>query len=253
MTRSFTRVSSGDLEAVRTLLAQGVIVRPWSQTLPARGLASAATELAPFDDVEPPGLLAAIDVVLAERVGDPAAAEIVWTGPEPYAPASRDTAAVVAGMLRGARHEVLLASFSLDVSPRAEDSLFRPLHDVMAAHGVTAHVFFDLGRLADAAKVPLAEATRAEVFRREYWPFGDPAPQLYYDPRALEPQSFTSMHAKMVIVDDRWVLVGSANLTDRGTTRNIELGVKLDDRDLAVRLKEHWLGAVTAQRFTRAS
>lgn len=33
------------------------------------------------------------------------------------------------------------------------------------------------------------------------------------------------MHAKMVVVDRRFVLFGSANLTDRGQTRNIELAL----------------------------
>lgn len=37
------------------------------------------------------------------------------------------------------------------------------------------------------------------------------------------------MHAKCVVVDDRWALVGSANFTDRGQTRNVEVGALVDD------------------------
>lgn len=34
-----------------------------------------------------------------------------------------------------------------------------------------------------------------------------------------------SLHAKYVLADDRWVVLGSANLTRQGLERNIELGI----------------------------
>ena len=78
-------------------------------------------------------------------------------------------------------------------------------------------------------------------------------PDLYFDPRALEQGPPCSMHAKMLVADRRFVLVGSANLTDRGQTRNIELGVKLDDPSLAERIAEHWMGAVANGWFRACS
>jgi phosphatidylserine/phosphatidylglycerophosphate/cardiolipin synthase-like enzyme len=149
-------------------------------------------------------------------------------------------------MFRDARREVLVSSFSVDAAGPGRTSLFAPLHAVMREHGVVAHIFYDVERCADAARTTRSTAADASTFLKLYWPFGFPVPRLYHDPRALDPESHASMHAKMVVADRRWVLVGSANLTDRGATRNIELGVKLDDATLAEQLVAHWRGAVHA-------
>jgi phosphatidylserine/phosphatidylglycerophosphate/cardiolipin synthase-like enzyme len=57
-----------------------------------------------------------------------------------------------------------------------------------------------------------------------------------------EPRVFASLHAKCVVVDGRWVFVTSANFTDRGQTRNIEVGVLLDDERLAAVLEAQFVG-----------
>ena len=96
------------------------------------------------------------------------------------------------------------------------------------------------------------DATRRDVFFKLYWPFGPPLPRLYFDARLLQPGPYCSLHAKAVVVDGRHVLVGSANLTDRGQTRNIELGVKIDDVALAERVVSHFAGAVASGAFKPA-
>jgi putative cardiolipin synthase len=47
------------------------------------------------------------------------------------------------------------------------------------------------------------------------------------------------LHAKVLIVDGRRALVGSANLTHRALTANLEAGVLIEDRDLAADLEAH--------------
>jgi phosphatidylserine/phosphatidylglycerophosphate/cardiolipin synthase-like enzyme len=47
-----------------------------------------------------------------------------------------------------------------------------------------------------------------------------------------------------VVVDERFTLIGSANFTDRGRTRNIEVGVLIDDPDFARQLVRQWQGLV---------
>jgi phosphatidylserine/phosphatidylglycerophosphate/cardiolipin synthase-like enzyme len=245
-------MSTSDAETVRRAVAQGLWQMPWSKVARAAGLSAAAEDLSAFDDVPAAGLIAVIDAVIAERADRPAPAEIVWTGPEPVASASRDTAAVVEGMLRQARREVLLSSFSFDVVNDPKESIFLPLSEVMAAHGVQAHVFYDVAWVAKRVGKTPHQLSEAKAFLDVYWPFEAPRPRLYFDPRGLEEPAVSNMHAKMVVVDRRHVLIGSANLTDRGTTRSIELGVKLDDPELAERLIEHWFGAIHAGRFHRA-
>jgi phosphatidylserine/phosphatidylglycerophosphate/cardiolipin synthase-like enzyme len=67
-------------------------------------------------------------------------------------------------------------------------------------------------------------------FKAHHWPSG-PLPTVYYDPRAFDPnpELRAVMHAKCVLVDGRRSFVTSANLTDAGQTRNIELGVMVND------------------------
>jgi phosphatidylserine/phosphatidylglycerophosphate/cardiolipin synthase-like enzyme len=48
---------------------------------------------------------------------------------------------------------------------------------------------------------------------------------------------FASLHAKCIVVDGRWVFAMSANFTDRGQTRNVEMGVLLEDARLAAVLE----------------
>ncbi len=49
------------------------------------------------------------------------------------------------------------------------------------------------------------------------------------------------LHAKILIVDGRRALVGSANLTYRALTANLEAGVLIEDHDLAADLEAHVL------------
>ena len=58
-----------------------------------------------------------------------------------------------------------------------------------------------------------------------------------------------SLHAKCVVVDEAISLVTSANFTDRGQDRNIELGVQVHDAAFAHRLVEHWRSALAAGVF----
>jgi phosphatidylserine/phosphatidylglycerophosphate/cardiolipin synthase-like enzyme len=66
------------------------------------------------------------------------------------------------------------------------------------------------------------------------WP-GLSRPSVFYDPRALDPEGPGGvLHAKAVVADDEAVFVTSANLTEAAFDRNIELGVLLRDRALAL-------------------
>ena len=47
------------------------------------------------------------------------------------------------------------------------------------------------------------------------------------------------LHAKLLVIDGRRALVGSANLTHRALTANLEAGVLIEDPELAAELEAH--------------
>ena len=84
------------------------------------------------------------------------------------------------------------------------------------------------------------------LFLRMMWPFGEPRPAVYFDPRTAERYSGVSMHAKCVVIDHEYTLITSANFTSRGQTRNVEAGVAIEDRAFAASLERQWANLVDA-------
>lgn len=187
--------------------------------------------------------LSILDVALAEREDRRPTPELVWTGPEAPAGTARDTAIVLRSLFEGARESVLLAGYSFD---HARDVL-APLHASMLQHGVSARFFVDIPQIEHRA-VADAHLTRCfEQFLAETWPFGAPRPHLHYDKRALKPgPPFHSLHAKCVVVDGARAFVSSANFTQRGQERNIEVGVLIEEPSFASYLAGQWMGLIDA-------
>jgi phosphatidylserine/phosphatidylglycerophosphate/cardiolipin synthase-like enzyme len=185
--------------------------------------------------------LSVLDVVLAEREMRRPTPELVWTGPEAPAGTARDTAVVLRELFEGARESVLLAGYSFD---HAHD-LLSPLYASMRDHGLDARFFVDVPQLEPGAEPTVHISRHFERFFAESWPFGSPRPRVYYDNRALRPgPPYCSMHAKCVVVDGARAFVSSANFTQRGQERNIEVGVLIDDPGFASFLRGQWLGLI---------
>jgi phosphatidylserine/phosphatidylglycerophosphate/cardiolipin synthase-like enzyme len=166
------------------------------------------------------GALGILRAVLAERRGR-SNPELVWTGPEARASAARDTAVVLAELFGRATTRILVAGFAFDHA----SEVLRPLHQALL-RGVSCRLF--------------ADSAVGQKFLSDHWPFGPPFPQVL----GFEPEAgvFASLHAKCVVIDGRWVFITSANFTDRGQTRNIEVGVVLDDGHLAGVLEAQFVG-----------
>ncbi|MCC6872666.1 MAG: hypothetical protein IT378_00040 [Sandaracinaceae bacterium] len=140
-------------------------------------------------------------------------------------------------LFASARESVLIAGFSFDHG----QAIFAPLHARMSAHGVTADIYMDIRDPTPRGVTPADHARAyATQFLMRNWPFGAPLPTVHYDPRGAEPHTHASLHAKCIVVDVASTLVTSANFTDRGQSRNIELGVLIDDRDFAARVVAQW-------------
>jgi phosphatidylserine/phosphatidylglycerophosphate/cardiolipin synthase-like enzyme len=103
-------------------------------------------------------------------------------------------------------------------------------------------LFLDVHRHPAAASLPDELVRRfAHRFRTQEWP-GETFPELYYDPRSLDPEAAkrSSLHAKCIVVDRRVAFVTSANFTEAAQTRNIEVGALVWSAPFAARLAGHF-------------
>ena len=238
-------LSKLELETIARAVRQGIVASP----LTTAGLAQLSVDVRGRSLVGLDGraVLAVIDAVLAERRRpEEVTVDLVWTGPDVAGSAARDTAVVVRELFARAQHSVLVAGFSFDHGA----DIFEPLHRAMKERAVEASIFLDLPR-APRTETDVAAHARREIdgFLIKNWPFGAPIPRLYYDPRTIEPSSTASLHAKCIVVDDRRALVTSANFTNRGQERNVEVGVLVESQKLARELVHQWRNAAEAGVF----
>ena len=185
-----------------------------------------------------------LEAAIAERIyRPPPRLELVWTGPEAHGSTARDTGIVVQHLFQRANKSVIIGGFRFDHGAH----LFRPLHEAMLRTGLEVAMFVDIEGHTDTASEARPYAERAiGALLRDNWPFGPPFPAVYYDPRsAIAGPPWVSLHAKCIVVDDCIVFVTSANFTERGQTRNIEVGVQIEDSGFARLLAQQWRSLVT--------
>lgn len=265
-------VTEQDLLALVAALDRGDVRAPMKETsLRANGFGHLVDVLRPYSGLDREGLHAVVDVVLAERRHHKAPRlTLVWTGDDPGVSHSRHTRLVLPELFARAREHVLVAGYAIDNGAE----MFAALHQAMVERGVTADLFVDVGQLAERLKQAAKSAGQSwslvsapieaakgnlergraivALFLRMMWPFGEPKPVVYFDPRTAEERSIVSLHAKCVVIDHEYTLITSANFTDRGQTRNLEAGVAIEDRGFAASLERQWLNLVDAGVVVRA-
>lgn len=230
-----SKLSRGDLELLRRAITRRQIPTPISEIgLRSIGRERLFSKLGPLREAPEAAALALIDYALAGggavAGGAPAAvASLVWTGPEVALAAARPTTAVLLELFGAAQQRVMIAGYEFDHGA----VIFEPLYKAMVERGVKVAVYLDIRPLpSPKAKVDAYLALAAHKFLKRNWPFGAPIPELFYFPDGTAHGSRKSFHPKCVVVDGRQLLVGSANFTKRGHTRNVEVGVRLDDAAL---------------------
>ena len=158
-------------------------------------------------------------------------AHLVWSGDSDDKEAIRDTRVVLDDLFGRAERHVLIATYVIYDGR----SVFRKLAERIGAMSTLqvdmyVNLFSTSGLLDEAHEVREFLAS----FRRKHWPDNIRLPNIYFDPetRKLGPDR-SSLHAKCVVVDDRWAFVTSANFTEAAQERNIEVGVVLDHPRIA--------------------
>jgi cardiolipin synthase C len=180
--------------------------------------------------------LSGAGVALALRVGLAAEeraatrrARPVWTGPGAKGH-QRLTAAVLHELIASSRERVLLVSF-------AAHTLASVASDLRAAveRGVAVDVLFETAHDSDGGYASWDERPFGDIDGIARWRW----PVEHRKEGAL-------LHAKALVIDWRRALVGSANLTRRALAENLELGLMVEDADVACAIEEHVRSLIAA-------
>ena len=146
--------------------------------------------------------------LLRQSTGPGSAKAWTWSGPgrRPAAEPSRLTAATVTDLIGQARREILIVSYATHSEPAIEAAL-------AAAAGQGVEITILAERHAD---------------NPGYTATGTPFPGLQARwlrwPASRCPVG-AALHAKILVVDQRLALVGSANFTGRAMESNLECGI----------------------------
>ncbi len=174
--------------------------------------------------------------------GRVSAPDLVWSGPQPPGVHARETRRVYEEMLGAATRSLWISTYAFFDGRRAFESLARRLDSTPA---LEATLLLNLHRAKGDTSLPRQVVRRfAARFWSEEWP-GSRRPRIFYDPRALEPEGGSGvLHAKALVADDSRVFITSANLTEAAFDSNIEIGLLLRDRALALGVASHFRGLI---------
>lgn len=151
--------------------------------------------------------------------------ETVWSGSESRYVPVRATAAVLADVVREARSELLLMTYSPRPHQELNDALIAAVK-----RGVTVSIV--VGTLQEAGSA-LSGDEPYKAFTAV------PGIQLWHWPRSQRTEKAAKMHAKLAVADRRVLLVTSANLTESGVAKNRESGLLIRGGVAPIRAAEH--------------
>jgi phosphatidylserine/phosphatidylglycerophosphate/cardiolipin synthase-like enzyme len=155
--------------------------------------------------------------LLQRRPATPSPPLLVWTAPGASSGA-RNIESVIREHIRRAKKTVTVVGYAVT---QAADPLLADLADAVRR---AVQVTIVVDRIADRIPSLLAG-----------WPRDVKAPALWT--RDADPlDEMSALHAKVMIFDDSYLLVSSANLTFHGLRGNLELGVLLHG-DVALEMK----------------
>ncbi len=229
-----------DLEVLANNLADRRLVPPYSAASAQHvGVDGAHGFLASLGDTEPRVVAWMLRRMAEERrrAADQyaAVAQLAWSGAAEGEHPIRDTRVVLDELFGRAERYVLISTFVIYDGRSIFADLARRLRD-RPQLAVEMYVNLPQGARGDED-----EASRVREFlkrfRHDLWPGDLPLPALYYDAESkTDDGKKITLHAKAVVVDDRWAFVTSANFTEAAQERNIEAGVLLDHPGIATSL-----------------
>lgn len=251
MIEAFSNLSDTDVQALISGLRSGRITDPFSElqimriisdengTKIAEGLKSLESL-----NFNPAQIATALELVLHDRrvrESTDSLIDLVTSGPEAPGITNRDTSIVVREMFAHAKQSVLVVGYAVYQGQQVFQSLARRMEEIP---DLDVKFFLNISR-------PDRDQTTSEIlvsrfkqrFTDSQWPAGCRLPEVYYDPRSIadSEQVRSSLHAKCIVTDSEQVFVSSANFTEAGQERNIEIGLSIRNQWLSQRIIRHFL------------
>lgn len=178
---------------------------------------------------------------LDRAASPPAKPDLVWSGPEVAGLHARDTRRVYDELFGSATSSLWAVSYAYFDGPRVFDRLARRMEAVPELK-VTLLLNIHRGPRDTSSSEHLVRRF-ADQFWEKDWP-GKVRPAVFYDPRSVDPEVRGVLHAKSVVADEESVFVTSANFTTAALDENIELGLLVRYRPLALRVVRHLRGLI---------
>ena len=201
------------------------------------------------------GIAETLDILASAIEGRPAIevlVDLVATGPEISGISNRDTSAVVGDLFRQAERSVTVVGYAVHQGAK----IFFDLADRMQSRpNLHIKMCLDIKREIGDTSAPEEIVRRfLHRFRMTQWPQQKRLPEMYFDPRALTIDQIgrSALHAKCVVVDQRELLVSSANFTEAAQTRNIEIGLLVRSSKLALKLEGFFQQLIESGLLNRA-
>jgi phosphatidylserine/phosphatidylglycerophosphate/cardiolipin synthase-like enzyme len=202
------------------------------------GIAESLRELAAAD-MQPEGIAQCLELLaqtIAERPQMEDLVEIVATGPQVTGVANRDTSVVVSDLFSRAQKSVVVVGYAVYQGRKVFEALSKRMTE---RPDLNVRMYLDITRKPGDTSIESELVKRfCYQFRSTQWPPGARLPEIYYDPRSatLDRSKAAALHAKCIVADDEHVFVSSANFTQAGQNRNIELGLLLSSRLVGERI-----------------
>ena len=246
----FTRLSNTDLLSLSAALKSGRIVPPYSGLQVSRVVSGTlansvrdglvALQEKGFTALQ---IVTVLELISGDRNSSRAvesSIDLVTSGPEAPGITNRDTSVVVRELFSHANKSVLVVGYAIYQGNRVFESLAKRMDELP---DLNVQFFVNIARQdRDKTASEILVSRFKQRFKDTQWPTGSRLPELYYDPRSIsddEPVR-SSLHAKCIVIDGELVFVSSANFTEAGQERNIEVGLKICNEWLANQLTVHF-------------
>lgn len=260
MNQTLCKLSNSDLQELAVALASRRVAAPYSELMLTRVLSPKiaadvlnslrAFEEAGFNETQ---IAATLELLVRDRNDgwkDKLPIDLVISGPEAPGIVNRDTSVVVRELFTHATKSVLVVGYAVYQGLSVFEALARRMDEVPE---LDVQLFLNIAREdRDATPAEIIVSRYVHRFRATQWPEGSRLPQVFYDPRSLDENKRSSLHAKCVVVDAEHVFVSSANFTKAGHDRNIEVGLLISSRHLAQGISSHFLTLKEHQGLIRA-
>ena len=251
MTDAFTQLSNADIQALIAGLRSRRVAAPYSalqleRVVPVSQSRKVSNGLAKFAslDFTADQIVSVLELLVQDRNSSRSTEppiDLVTSGPETLGINNRDTSVVVRELFAHATTSVLVVGYAIYQGQRVFEALAQRMEKFPS---LDVKMFLNISRPDnDATASEILVSRYVQRFKDSQWPAGCRLPQVYYDPRSVadnEPVR-SSLHAKCVVVDTARVFVSSANFTEAGQERNIEVGLNIQSEWLAKRLTRHFM------------